>query len=75
MADLLSVPLLKPTPETTVLRTPQVSAGSNEGGTGYVPTYVGVSGAVPVGADPTDGETLTGARTLHVWIEVTHVTD
>jgi hypothetical protein len=42
---------------------------------GYVPTYTGVSGTVPVGADPEDGEPLTGARTVHVWVEVIHVSD
>ncbi len=53
----------------------QGSANGNEGGVGYVPTYVGPSGTVPVGADPDDGEPLTGARTLHVWIELTHEVD
>ncbi len=46
-----------------------------EGGTGYVLTYTGVSGSVPVGADPDEGEPLTGARTLIVWAELTHTSD
>jgi hypothetical protein len=75
MADLLSVPVLKKTPETTVLKTPSSSAGSNQGGVGYVRSYVGVSGTVPIGADPTDGDPLTGVRTMHVWAEVTHLND
>ena len=75
MADLLSVPVKTRNPETTVLRTPSSSAGSNQGGTGYTATYGGVSGTVPVGADPAAGELLTGARSLHVWVEVTHGVD
>ncbi len=50
-------------------------AGGHEGGTGYVATYVGPSGSVPVGANPADGEPLTGARTVHVWAEITHEVD
>ena len=53
----------------------QGSSSGNEGGVGYVPTYTGVSGTVPIGADPDDGEPLTGARTLIVWAEITHETD
>jgi len=73
--ELLSVPVLKVAPETTVLRTPASSAGSNQGGVGFTATYTGASGSVPIGDDAEDGEVLTGARTLHVWAEVTHVND
>lgn len=50
-------------------------AGGSEGGTGYVQTYTGASGVVPVAADPAAGESLTGKTSLHVWAEITHVTD
>ena len=73
--DLLSVPVNTTIPETTVLTSPSSSAGSNQGGTGFVASYTGASGAVPIGADAVDGEVLTGKRTLLVWAEVTHVTD
>ncbi len=75
MPDLLSVPVLQKSPETTVLNSPTISAGSNQGGTGYTATYTGASGSVPVGANPAEGDALTGARTIHVWAEVTHATD
>jgi hypothetical protein len=75
MADLLSVPVLTKAPATAVLTTPSRSAGSNQGGVGYVATYGGISGAVPVGADPDEGEALTGSPTVHVWMELTHVHD
>jgi len=49
--------------------------GGHEGGQGYVATYTGPSGTVPIGDDPDDGEALTGARTLQVWAEITHAID
>lgn len=49
--------------------------GSSQGGEGYVPTYTGPSGTVPVAPDPAVGETLTGKTSLHVWVELTHISD
>jgi len=50
-------------------------AGGNEGGVGYVRSYTGPSGTVPIGDDPDEGEPLTGVRTVHVWAEISHVSD
>lgn len=58
------------TPST--VDSPSPSAGCNHGGVGFTVSYTGASGSVPVGADPNDGETLTGKTTAHVWVEITH---
>lgn len=55
-----------------ITSSPSHNAGCNLGGVGYTPTYVGGSGAMPVGADPVDGERLTGKRALNLWAELTH---
>jgi hypothetical protein len=67
-----SVPTVSCKPTTTVLTSPAHSAGCNQGGTGWTPTFTGTSGSVPVGADPVVGETLTGKPGVHVWAEITN---
>lgn len=52
---------------------PSRNPGYNLGGLGWIPSYCGLSGTVPVGADPVSGESLTGKFKLQVWAEVTHV--
>lgn len=67
-----AIPTVTCIPSTSVLSSPSAAAGCNQGGTGFIATYTGASGTVPVAADPDDGETLTGKRTVHLWVEVTH---
>lgn len=66
-----SIPLIPCTPRTLV-SSPSRNAGCNEGGVGWTPTYTGASGVVPVGANPTDGELLTGKRTIYLYAQMTH---
>ncbi len=68
------IPTVTCIPSVTVLSSPAVAAGCNQGGTGWKPFYLGASGTVPVAADPDDGEPLTGKRSVHVWYEHTHTT-
>lgn len=49
--------------------------GPAEGGVGFTPYYTGISGTVPIGADPSDGEPMTGKKTEIVWVEITHSED
>lgn len=58
---------------STLTASPSRSSGCNTGGVGWLPTYAAASGVVPIGADPNDGEPLTGKRAVHLWAEVTHV--
>lgn len=58
---------------STLTASPSRSSGCNAGGVGWLPTYAAASGVVPIGADPNDGEPLTGKRAVHLWAEVTHV--
>lgn len=53
----------------------QGAPGPNQGGVGYVSQYNDVSGKVPIGADPDDGEHLMDARSVVVWVEITHTSD
>lgn len=66
-----SIPLIPCTP-TTIVSSPARASGCNQGGVGWTPSYIGASGSVPIGANPTDGETLTGKRVIRVWAEMTH---
>lgn len=66
-----SIPLIPCTPRTIVSSPPR-NAGCNQGGVGWTPSYVGASGVVPVGADPVDGELLTGKRSIYLWAEMAH---
>lgn len=65
------VPQIKCTP-ITIRSSPARNAGCNNGGTGWTPSYSGVSGTVPVGANPIDGETLTGKQAVNMWVELEH---
>lgn len=66
-----ALPLIPKTP-TTIVTSPPRSAGCNLGGVGWSPLYTGPSGVVPIGADPEDGELLTGKRIVRIWAEVNH---
>lgn len=71
----LPAPCCPSPPSTTPLDSPEPNAGGNTGGItppNATPCYSGGSGSVPVGADPTIGETLTGKAGVHLWAEVTH---
>lgn len=65
------IPLVKCAPQS-IISSPSPSAGCSKGGTGWRRTYTGPSGKVPIGADPVDGETMTGKTAVHLWIEITH---
>lgn len=66
-----SIPLITCTP-TTIISSPARNSGCNQGGVGWSPTYLGGSGFVPIGANPTDGELLTGHRVINVWAQIEH---
>lgn len=68
------IPLITCTP-TTIVTSPSRASGCNQGGIGWTPSYLGSSGSVPIGADPSDGEILTGKRIVRIWAEVNHVND
>lgn len=65
---------LIPCTSQTIVSSPGRASGCNEGGVGWVPfySYGSASGSVPVGANPVDGETLTGKRTIHLYAQMTH---
>lgn len=65
------IPLVKCAPQS-IISSPSPNAGCSKGGTGWRRTYNGPSGTVPIGADPVDGETMTGKTAAHLWIEITH---
>ncbi len=65
------IPLVKCAPQS-IVSSPSPNAGCSKGGTGWRRTYYGPSGTVPIGADPVDGETMTGKTSAHLWIEITH---
>lgn len=65
------IPLVKCAPQS-IISSPSHNAGCSKGGTGWRRTYYGPSGTVPIGADPVDGETMTGKTASHLWIEITH---
>lgn len=65
------IPLVKCAPQS-IISSPTPNAGCSKGGTGWRRTYYGPSGTVPIGADPVDGETMTGKTAAHLWIEITH---
>lgn len=66
-----SIPLITCAP-ITIISSPARNSGCNQGGVGWSPTYLGDSGFVPIGANPTDGESLTGHRVINVWAQIEH---
>lgn len=66
-----SIPLVTCTP-TTIVSSPARNSGCNEGGEGWTPSYLGASGFVPIGANPIDGELLTGKDNICIWAEMQH---
>lgn len=60
------------TPQTQVGNGGTGNSGCNTGGVGTVPQYSGPWGTVPQHADPVVGESLQGAQSLDVWVEIVH---
>lgn len=56
----------------TNIRSVNPNPGCNAGGVGFTPEYTGPSGTVPECTDPTDEETLTGKRTVHIKASILH---
>jgi hypothetical protein len=65
------IPLVKCAP-MSIITSPKPNAGCSKGGVGWRRTYYGPSGRVPIGADPPDGETMTGKTAIHMWLEIKH---
>lgn len=68
-------PIVPCEPESTVTNGGKGKSGCNDGGAGFIRTYVGPFGDVPLHANPADGESLTNKERagLEVWVELRHV--
>jgi hypothetical protein len=58
------------TPDSQIGNGGKGKAGCNNGGVGWTRSYTGTPGTVPVHADPTNGEALTGKTAIDVWVEL-----